>query len=313
MKLSRWQCLAVALALGVKALAAPTAVAGQAESPAMNAKEKANLKLVRSWWLECLEGRNLEATSKYQADSYIQHNINFPTGRAGFMKIFGDRFKAAGGPVTPPPKEFANPPVVQFAKGDFVVLVWEREGKDPADPSKTYKYNTYDMLRIENGKVAEHWDYALLAKGTPRGGAPDGIDYDSVKFNYSAQEKKNLEIATVEFKDILQYGHVELAEKVMAPGYIQHNPNVPTGRAAFVEFFSKIRKPEPIKAEWKDAPEITMVSGSYVFMMFKRSLMDPDDKTKMYPAFWFDMVRVDNGLVQEHWDSAVKNAPPPAK
>ena len=171
-------------------------------SDAMNAKEKANLQHVRSWWLECLEGRNLDATAKYQADSYIQHNINFPTGRAGFMKVFGERFKAAGGPVTPPPTEFKSPPVVQFAKGDFVVLVWEREGKDPVDPSKTYKYNTYDMLRIENGKVAEHWDYALLAKGTPRGGAPDGIDYEKVKFDFSPQEKKNLEIATVEFKDI---------------------------------------------------------------------------------------------------------------
>src|ERR1044072_4920132 len=100
-------------------------------SDAMNAKEKANLQHVRNWWLECLEGRNLEATAKYQADSYIQHNINFPTGRAGFMKIFGERFKAARGPVTPPPTKFANPPVVEFAKGDFVVLVWEREGKDP--------------------------------------------------------------------------------------------------------------------------------------------------------------------------------------
>jgi predicted SnoaL-like aldol condensation-catalyzing enzyme len=34
---------------------------------------------------------------------------------------------------------------------------------------------------------------------------------------------------------------------------------------------------------------------------------DPDDKSKTYPAYWFDMVRVDNGLVQEHWDAAVKN------
>ena len=125
----------------------------------------------------------------------------------------------------------------------------------------------------------------------------------------SPQEKKNLEIATVEFKDILQYGHVELAEMVMAPTYIQHNPNVPTGRAAFVDFFSKVRKPEPIKAEWKDKPKLTIVSGSYVFMMFKRENKDPDDPTKTYPAYWFDMVRVDSGMVQEHWDAAVKNPP----
>ena len=203
----------------VLAAAGVVALGAQAQPTTMTAKEKANLQHVRSWWLECLEGRNLEATAKYQADSYIQHNINFPTGRAGFMKIFGERFKAAGGPVTPPPTNFANPPVVQFAKGDFVVLIWEREGKDPTDASKTYKYNTYDMLRIENGKVAEHWDYALKAKGTPRGGAPDGIDYDKVKFNFSEAEKKNIEVATVEFKDILQYGHTELAEKVMAPTF----------------------------------------------------------------------------------------------
>ena len=63
----------------------------------------------------------------------------------------------------------------------------------------------------------------------------------------------------------------------MAPTYIQHNPNVPTGRAAFVDFFSKIRKPEPIKAEWKDKPALLIASGPYVFYMFKRMLDDPDN------------------------------------
>ena len=77
--------------------AAVATLGAQAQPSTMTAKEKANLQHVRNWWLECLEGRNLEATAKYQADSYIQHNINFPTGRAGFMKVFGDRFKAAGG------------------------------------------------------------------------------------------------------------------------------------------------------------------------------------------------------------------------
>ena len=56
----------------------------------------------------------------------------------------------------------------------------------------------------------------------------------SVKGRSRRSEQNNVEMATVEFEDILQYGHMELAEKVMAPIYIQHNPNVPTGRAAFV-------------------------------------------------------------------------------
>jgi predicted SnoaL-like aldol condensation-catalyzing enzyme len=276
-----------------------------AQSGTMTAAEQTNLKFVLDWWREVLQGRHLDLAPKYQAENYIQHNINVPTGRAGFVQFFS----RLGPPVNPIPDKITPPPAVQFAKGDFVALIWEREAKDPADQSKTYKYNTYDLLRMQNGKVQEHWDYAIKTKGTPMGGAPDGIDYDAVKFNLSPQEQKNLEIAIVEFKDILQYGHVELAEKVMAPGYIQHNPNVPTGRAAFVEFFSKIRKPEPIKPEWKNKPTLTIVSGPYVFFMFKRAEKDPDDPNKTYPAYWFDMVRVENGLIQEHWDAAMKNPP----
>jgi predicted SnoaL-like aldol condensation-catalyzing enzyme len=289
------------------ALSAVSAVPSAAQA-AMNAKEKANLQFVLDWWREVIQSRHVELAPKYQAEDYIQHNINIQTGRDGFMKFFGSL-----GPAVPIQPTLAPPPAIAFAKGDYVVVIWEREGKDPADPSKTYKYNTYDLLRLRNGKVQEHWDWALKQPKIPYGGAPDGIDYDAVTFDLSAQERKNLEIAIVEFKDILQYGHVELAEKVMAPTYIQHNPNVPTGRAAFVEFFSRTRKPEPIKAEWKDKPEITIVSGSYVFMMFKRENKDPDDPAKTYPAYWFDMVRVDGGLIQEHWDAAVKNPPVPPR
>jgi predicted SnoaL-like aldol condensation-catalyzing enzyme len=279
-----------------------------AQSNTMTAQERANLKFVLDWWREAIAARHLDLTPKYQAEDYIQHNINIQTGRAGFVTFFS----RLGPPINPIPATLASPPAVQFAKGDFVALVWEREGKDPVDPSKTYKYNTYDLLRLQNGKVQEHWDYALKNKGIPTGGAPDGIDYNAVKFNFTPQEQKNIDIANVEFKDILQYGHTELAEKVMAPSYIQHNPNVPTGRAAFVDFFSKIRKPEPLKAEWKNKPTLTIASGPYVFYMIKRMEKDPDDAAKTYPAFWFDMVRVENGLIAEHWDSAVKNPPPPA-
>ena len=104
---------------------------------------------------------------------------------------------------------------------------------------------------------------ALLAKGTPRGGAPDGIDYEKVKFDFSPQEQKNLEIATVEFKDILQYGHVELAEKVMAPTYIQHNPQVADGKQAFIDYLVRVANDYPGKRfEFKRA----FADGNHVIL-----------------------------------------------
>ena len=294
--MDRWvgRCLLAVMLLAM--IAAP----GAAQS-AMNAKEKANLQFVLDWWREAIQSRHMELTPKYQAETYIQHNINIQTGREGFVKFFGSL--GAPQPIQP---TLANPPVIAFGKGDYVVIIWEREGKDPADPTKTYKYNTYDLLRLGNGKVQEHWDWALKQPKVPTGGAPDGVDYDKVTFDLSAQEKKNLEIATVEFKDILQYGHVELAEKVMAPTYIQHNPNVPTGRAAFVEFFSKFAKPIPIEPRVK-APLVAVVGdGDLVVLSFVREASDPKDAAKKYTTTWFDMFRVENGKIAEHWDASPK-------
>ena len=52
-------------------------------------------------------------------------------------------------------------------------------------------------------------------------------------------------------------------------------------------------------------------SGPYVFVLVKQQKMDPNDPAQTYPAYWFDMVRVDNGMIQEHWDTATKNPPAP--
>jgi len=307
--------------LATSLLVAMNGVLMLAQTSSTTAKEQANFKLVQDWTRVTFQERQVEAAAaKYMAEDYITHNPNVPSGRQSFATHLSNAFKDPAGlayldartvGATPIPPNPANPlpPSVVFVKGDFVVTVNYREARDPADPSKTYRYTTYGATYVENGKVKEHWDYAQKVQGRSLGGGPDGIDYDKVKFDFTAQEQKNVAVANLLFKDILQYGHTELAEKIVAPSYIQHNPTIATGRAAFVEFFSRIRKPEPIKAEWKDKPKLTIASGPYVFYVFKRMEKDPDDSTKAYPAYWFDMVRVEDGVIHEHWDSAMKNPP----
>jgi predicted SnoaL-like aldol condensation-catalyzing enzyme len=72
-------------------------------------------------------------------------------------------------PVNPIPATIPadRMPAMSFAKGDYVVLIWERNGKDPVDPAKTYKWNDFDVFRVQNGKIAEHWDGAM--KNPPSG------------------------------------------------------------------------------------------------------------------------------------------------
>jgi predicted SnoaL-like aldol condensation-catalyzing enzyme len=291
-------------------LLAGSRVPAAAQAKTMTAQEKANLQLVLDWWREVLQAGHVELAPKYMADDYIQHNPNISTGRAAFVEIFGRR------PARPIAATLTNPPVVQFAKGDYVVFVWEREDKDPADPTRTYKYNFFDVMRVQNGKVQEHWDSVM--KNPPAAGQPampviTGVGPAPRNPANTPEEARNEAVALALFKDVLQYGNVDLAPKYMAAGYIQHNPNVPTGRDGFVKFFSAIRKPEPIKAEWKDKPSLVITSGDLVLLMFDRMSPDPADPTKQYKWNWFDMLRIENGMATEHWDMAKKNPPVPAR
>src|ERR1700730_4604317 len=86
----------------------------------MNKQEKKNLDMVLEWWRVVIQNRQLDQAPKYQAEDYIQHNPNVPTGRAGFVEFFGKLPKPQG--VNP--AKLANPPVVTGATCDFVWLLF---------------------------------------------------------------------------------------------------------------------------------------------------------------------------------------------
>ena len=108
------------------------------------------------------------------------------------------------------------------------------------------------------------------------------------------------------WREVFEAGHMDLAPKYMAESYIQHNPNVPTGRAAFVAFFTQYVKPKAIQPTIQ-APVVTMVAeGDKVIISFVRTTGDAKDATKKSTTTWFDMFRIENGKIAEHWDCAPK-------
>gem|GEM_PF-542568 len=116
--------------------------------------------------------------------------------------------------------------------------------------------------------------------------------------------KANKKLVYDFWREVLEAGHVDLANKYLTPGYIQHNPNVATGRDGFIDFFSKITKPHAI-APIIQQPLINIVAeGDIVVLSFVDSRVDPNNPGKMYTTTWFDMFRVQNGMIAEHWDPA---------
>jgi predicted SnoaL-like aldol condensation-catalyzing enzyme len=116
---------------------------------------------------------------------------------------------------------------------------------------------------------------------------------------------------------VFEGGHLDQAPKYMAETYIQHNPNVRSGRAAFVELFSKERPPKPIQPLIK-APVISITADrDMVTVATVRKVRDRSNPDHIYYITWFDMFRIDDqGLIAEHWDPSemwVNGRPPGAE
>ena len=123
----------------------------------------------------------------------------------------------------------------------------------------------------------------------------------------SATEQANKQLVLALTK-AMQEHNVPLAASYLEDNYIQHNPMVPTGKAGFAGFFSKLWKdgPLPAKNTLPNPPALVVTEGDIVMLMFKRATPEPSDPSRTYDSFWFDAYRVAGDKIVEHWDPLTK-------
>lgn len=118
-------------------------------------QELANLRLVERVYEEVLGPIDSGAVDALFAEDYIQHNPSIPSGRQA-LKDMLDRAK------------IRVPDAVHIVKrmiadGDMVVahvhLIFE-----PGTPGNA----AVDIFRIENGRIAEHWDVMQPVSTEPK-------------------------------------------------------------------------------------------------------------------------------------------------
>ena len=136
---------------------ASTPLLAQVNNAKMTKQEAANLKLVEEWWRTVLVAHHADLMTKFADENMIQHNPNAPNGLAALRNFLGSR------PAIAIPASITPPPALEISQGDVVMIVFDHEAKDPADPSKTYHYNSFDAFRIKDNKIVEHWDGAQKA------------------------------------------------------------------------------------------------------------------------------------------------------
>ena len=91
---------------------------------------------------------------------------------------------------------------------------------------------------------------ACTTMASPRAVAQEAVtpaaDIDALFTSPDPKLNANKQAAYHIMKDLLQAGHWEMADQWLTDAYIQHNPNVASGRQTVVDFFTKTLGVKPI-------------------------------------------------------------------
>jgi predicted SnoaL-like aldol condensation-catalyzing enzyme len=109
-----------------------------------------NKALVRDFYTTVLIDRDVDTAPRFLRTDYIQHNPNVPTGLKGFMEAFRARF------AQKLPSDYKRELLNVVAENDMVVTYARQTwtGRD----GKHNQALGFDMFRVQDGKIAEHWD-----------------------------------------------------------------------------------------------------------------------------------------------------------
>jgi predicted SnoaL-like aldol condensation-catalyzing enzyme len=136
----------------------PVPAEEQAKLLESNSPELAANKRVAYDLYRIVMAAQVEQLEKYVSQDLINHNPNEAPGFDGLKEYIRQYLGSEPRPV----KDTLDGLVSVFAEGDMVIMAFVREYDNPNKPGEKYTTTWFDMFRIVNGKMIEHWDPATI-------------------------------------------------------------------------------------------------------------------------------------------------------
>ncbi len=209
-------------------------------------------------------------------ENYIQHTPMVRDGRDGLADLVnGIKNKAI-----PAPK-ITN--VRSFEDGEFVVL-----HHDVYWPNRKAMFEIY---RFENGLAAEHWSGIVDHPETTVSGH-SMVDGPS-EITDRQFTKKNKEFVRDFVETVLIDQQLDKILDFYNPDVIQHNPFFDNTVPGLINGFIALQK-EGITLQIEKIFKV-LGEGNFVLVCSEGKFAD-------IPTAFFDLVRIENGKIAEHWD-----------
>ncbi|MEL7121179.1 MAG: nuclear transport factor 2 family protein [Bacteroidota bacterium] len=220
-----------------------------------------------------------DAIRTYFHDHYIQHNPNVPTG---LEPIIG---------MLPSTKEvnFSFTTHRIFSDGDLVLT--HNTGTN-AMVFGSEKIVTFDLWRVEEGKIAEHWDaiipyFSETVNGrTQVGGPTEVMDLEKTDENKALIRKFMWDILMGENPN-------KITEYINSEHYHQHNPQIKDQLSGLLETIQELTEQDNMFQY--DKVHRVIGEGNFV-------LAQSEGAWSGKPQVFYDLFRVESGKLVEHWD-----------
>lgn len=208
-------------------------------------------------------------------NKYIQHNLSVGDGLQGFGEVIQNA----------PEGGFKADVVRAFEDGDYVFTHTKYDFFGPKA--------AFDVFRFEDGLIVEHWDNMLEVQ-PPNPSGHNQFDGETALTDLDKTDANKAKIKEF-IETILLNGEMDKTTNFINPEkYIQHNPAVADGLDGFgaaMQYFAE----NGLVMEY-DTLHKVLGQGNFVLAMSEGKF------GKSEPTAFYDLFRLEDGLIVEHWD-----------
>jgi predicted SnoaL-like aldol condensation-catalyzing enzyme len=263
----------IAAGIGTSSLLAPA----QSKDRTVTASDTQGAT-ARQAMIDIFRKKDVAAVDRYFAVPFVQHDPNLADGLAG-MRSFAS--------------EVASSPAADITiyrtlvDGDFVLLHSKYQGVARYDGPAV----AFDLFRFKDGKIVEHWggqepeEPPNLSGRTQVDGPTEVLDRDKTEANRALVRTYRETVMVA-----LRFDRIE--EFIEGAHYAQHASKIGDGIARLRERIASVAKEG---GQLYLTPRRFVADGNFVMVLSEGDL--PTGPTALY-----DLFRVENGKIVEHWD-----------
>ncbi len=231
--------------------------------------------------LKSIETGDVGPVAVVDEEKYIQHNPQTHEGSEGLAALFQRLSKAS------PRVNIAR----AFEDGDFVFAHTEYDFAS--------RKIGFEVFRFEDGRAVEHWDNIQERQGPNQAGRTM-VDGPTEAAEHELTEINRAFVRSF-VETVLVDGQLDrLTDYVDEDGYAEHNPRLTDGISALRFAFEASDKCHR-QIDYRRVHRV-LAEGNFVFCVSE------GDCGGIHSAF-YDLFRVAEGKLVEHWDTTEKIAP----